>query len=188
MKNALHVCPPWMTWTLINPFRNLTQDPRKILRPFVKEGDTVLDVGCGPGYFATAMAGLVGEHGLVIAADIQEWMLERVRRRAKKAGLSERVRVHLARPDGLDIGSDRVDFALAFWMAHEVPDKEGLFAEILACLAAGGTLLLVEPRMHVNAKAFAAIAGIAERSGFISAGPVSIRLSRAALLRKPAPL
>jgi ubiquinone/menaquinone biosynthesis C-methylase UbiE len=185
MKNALHVCPPWMTWTLINPFRSLTQDPGKLLRPFIKDGDTVLDVGCGPGYFTAAMAGLVGDSGLVIAADLQEWMLERVRRRVEKAGLSERVRLHLARPDGLDVGSDHVNFALAFWMAHEVPDKERLFSEILSCLVPGGTLLLVEPRMHVNAGAFAAIAGIAEKSGFVSAGPVSIRLSRAALFHKP---
>ena len=125
-----------------------------------------------------------GRNGLVIATDIQEGMLERVRRRVEKAGLSERVRLHLARPDGLDVRSDRVDFALAFWMAHEVPDKERLFAEILACLAPGGTLLLVEPRMHVDAGSFAAIAGVAVRSGFVSAGPVSVRLSRAALLRK----
>lgn len=185
MKNALHVCPPWMTWTLINPFRSLAQNPAKTLRPFIKDGDTVLDVGCGPGYFTTAMARLVGEHGLVIAADIQEGMLERARRRVKKAGLSERVRLHLARPDGLDVRSDRVNFALAFWMAHEVPDKERLFAEILACLVPGGSLLLVEPRIHVDAGAFAEIAGIVGRSGFVSAGPVSIRLSRAALFHKP---
>jgi ubiquinone/menaquinone biosynthesis C-methylase UbiE len=188
MKKKEHVCPPWLSWTLINPVRSLSQGPAKILRPFVKEGDTVLDVGCGPGYFTTAMAELVGGSGLVIAADIQAWMLERVRRRVEKAGLSGRVRRHLARADRLDVPSDRVNFALAFWMVHEVPDKERLFSEILACLVPGGTLLMAEPRLHVNAKAFAAITGIALKAGFVSAGPVSIRFSRAALFRKPAPL
>jgi ubiquinone/menaquinone biosynthesis C-methylase UbiE len=188
MKKVEHVCPPWLSWTLVNPFRSLTQNPAKVLRPFVRPGNTVLDVGCGPGYFTTAMAKLVGENGLVIAADIQEWMLERVRRRVEKAGLLERVRPHLARPDSLDIPSDRVDFALAFWVVHEVPDKERLFSEILACLVPGGILLLVEPRLHVHAKAFAEIAGTATRVGFVSAGPAPIRFSRAVLLLKPKPL
>ncbi|HEX2694129.1 MAG TPA: class I SAM-dependent methyltransferase [Acidobacteriota bacterium] len=185
MKKSEHVCPPWLSWTLINPIRSLSQDPEKTLRPFVKEGDAALDVGCGPGYFTTALARLVGGNGLVIAADIQGWMLERVRRRVEKAGLSGRVRLHLGRADCLDVPPDRVDFALAFWMVHEVPDKERLFSEILACLVPGGTLLLAEPRLHVNAKAFAEIAGTALKAGFVSAGPVPIRFSRAALLRKP---
>lgn len=188
MKKAEPVCPPWLSWTLINPIRSLSQDPAKILRPFIKEGDTALDVGCGPGYFTTAMAELVGRNGHVIAVDIQAWMLERARRRLEKAGLSGRIRLHLARADRLDIPSDRVDFALAFWMAHEVPDKERLFSEILACLAPGGTLLMAEPRLHVHAKVFAAIAGAAIKAGFVSAGPVPVRFSRAALFRKPMPL
>ncbi len=188
MKNSEHVCPPWLSWTLINPVRSLSQDPAKILRPFVKEGDTALDVGCGPGYFTTAMAELVGGNGHVIATDIQGWMLERARRRLEKAGLSGRVRLRLARAGRLDVPSDRVDFALAFWVVHEVPDKERLFSEILACLAPGGTLLLAEPRIHVNAKAFAGIAGTAVKAGFVSADPVPIRFSRAELFRKPAPL
>ena len=174
-----------MTWTLINPVRRLTQDPEKILRPFIKEGAAVLDVGCGPGYFTTAMAGLVGSGGRVIAADIQEWMLKRARRRVEKAGLADRVNFHLSRPVSLDLPPDGADFALAFWMAHEVPDKERLFAEILAALVPGGILLLVEPRMHVGAPAFAAIVGAAARSGFLPAGTIPIRLSRAVLLRKP---
>ena len=185
MKRNEHVCPPWLSWTLVNPFRSLTQNPHKTLRPFVKGGDTALDVGCGPGYFTTAMAGLVGGNGHVIAVDIQGWMLERTRRRLDRAGLSGRVRLHLARADRLDVPSDRVDFALAFWVVHEVPDKERLFSEILACLVPGGILLLAEPRMHVDAKAFAEISGIAVKAGFESASPVSIRLSRAALFHKP---
>ena len=173
---------------LINPVRRLSQDPAKILRPFVKEGDTALDVGCGPGYFTTALAGLVGGAGVVISADIQGWMLERVRKRLEKAGLSGQVRLHLARADRLEVPSNRVDFALAFWMVHEVPDKERLFSEILACLVPGGTLLMVEPRLHVKATAFAETVGVAIKAGFVSAGSVPVRFSRAVLLRKPVPL
>jgi ubiquinone/menaquinone biosynthesis C-methylase UbiE len=183
MKKEAHICPPWLSWLLINPIRSLSQNPKKILQRFIREGDTVLDAGCGPGYFTTVMAELVGENGLVIAADIQEWMLDKVRNRVKRAGLSGRVRLHLAQADRLNIPSDHVDFAMAFWMAHEVSDKNTFFCEILGCLKKGGTLLLAEPRVHINEKTFHGIVEDAGKAGFITVGPVSVRLSRAMLFR-----
>jgi ubiquinone/menaquinone biosynthesis C-methylase UbiE len=185
MKTEAHVCPPWLSWLLINPIRSLSQNPRKTLQRFIREGDTVLDAGCGPGYFTTVMAELVGENGLVIAADIQEWMLEKVRRRVEKAGMPGRVRLHLAQADRLNVPSDHVDFALAFWMAHEVPDKDRFFSEILVCLKPGGTLLLAEPRIHISENIFRGIVEAAREAGFSTAGPVPVRLSRAVIFHKP---
>jgi ubiquinone/menaquinone biosynthesis C-methylase UbiE len=131
------------------------------------------------------MAELVGENGLVIAADIQEWMLEKVRRRVERAGLPRRVRLHLAQADRLNIPLDHVDFALAFWMAHEVPDKGRFFSEILVCLKPGGTLLLAEPRIHISENIFRGIVEAARKAGFNTAGPVPVRLSRAVIFHKP---
>lgn len=184
-KTKTHVCPPWLSWLLINPIRSLTQNPRNTLKRFIREGDTVLDAGCGPGYFTAAIAKLVGEKGLVIATDIQEWMLEKVRRRAEKAGLLGRVRLHLAQADRLNIPSDQVDFALVFWMAHEVPDKERFFSEILACLKPRGKFLLAEPKIHIGENDFYGIVGAARKAGFNAAETVSVPLSRAVVLYKP---
>ena len=39
------------------------------------EGMTVLDVGCGMGFFSIGLAKLVGDKGCVIAADVQPKML-----------------------------------------------------------------------------------------------------------------
>jgi len=184
-EKKAHVCPPWLSWLLINPIRSISQNPKKTLQRFIRKGDTVLDAGCGPGYFTTVMAELVGENGLVIAADIQEWMLEKVRRRVKRAGLLRQVRLHLAQADRLNVPSDHVDFALAFWMAHEVPDKGRLFTEILGCLKPGGILLLAEPKTHINENNFRRIVEAAGKAGFISADPVPVRLSRAVIFHKP---
>jgi len=184
-KIKAHVCPPWLSWLLINPVRSLSQNPRKTLKRFVREGDTVLDAGCGPGYFTTAMAELVGEKGLVIATDIQEWMLEKVRRRAERAGLSRRVRLHLAQADRMNIPSDHVDFALAFWMAHEVPDRDRFFSEILASLRPGGTLLLAEPKIHIGGNDFWEIVEAARKAGLSAADSVPVPLSRAVVFHKP---
>jgi SAM-dependent methyltransferase len=78
-----------------------------------------------------------------------------------------------------------VDFALAFWMAHEVPDKGRFFSEILGCLKPGGTLLLAEPKIHINENIFRGIVEAAGKAGFMMAGPVSVRFSRAVIFHKP---
>jgi len=185
MKKEAHVCPPWLAWLLINPIRSLSQNPKKTLQRFIRERDTVLDAGCGPGYFTTVMAELVGETGLVIAADIQEWMLKKIRKRIERAGLTGRVRLHLAQADRLNVPSDHVDFVLAFWMVHEVPDKSRFFSEILECLKPRGTLLFAEPKIHISENNFRGIVEAAGKAGFMMAGPVPVRLSRAVIFYKP---
>lgn len=177
-----HCCPPWLSFTLTNVFRRLAHDPAAILGPFVRPGDTVLDIGCGPGFFTIPLARLVGGTGHVVAVDIQSGMLDRTRRRAEKAGLAARVRLVKADETGLHL-EGAADLALVFWMAHEVKDLEKLFAGIRAALKPDGRLLLVEPRLHVTASGYGEILAAAARAGFETAETPAVRLSRAALLR-----
>ena len=82
-----HVCPWWsVPFTIDPPFRRLVHDPQKIVGPYVKPGMTVMDVGCGVGWFSIPMARMVGDQGKVIAVDLQPQMLDMLRRRAEKAG------------------------------------------------------------------------------------------------------
>jgi hypothetical protein len=60
-----HVCPWWGGYFIDNPLRRLLHDPEKILRTYVKPGMTVMDIGCGMGFFSIAMAKIVGERDLV---------------------------------------------------------------------------------------------------------------------------
>ena len=71
---ADHICPWWMGYLLANPLRRLLEEPEKLIGPFVKEGMTVVDYGCGMGFFTLPMARLVGPGGKVIAVDVQEKM------------------------------------------------------------------------------------------------------------------
>ncbi|MEN8212415.1 MAG: methyltransferase domain-containing protein, partial [Thermodesulfobacteriota bacterium] len=72
------VCPVEKAGSLDNKFRRWFQDPEKILRPYVNKGMTVLDLGCGPGFFSVDMAQMVGKSGRVIASDLQDGMLEKL--------------------------------------------------------------------------------------------------------------
>ena len=179
-------CPAWLSFTLTNVFRRMAHDPTRILSPFLRDGDTAVDIGCGPGFFTVPMARMVGDRGLVVAVDIQQDMLDRTRRRAERAGVAGRIRLHLAAEDslGLDL---KTDFALVFWMAHEVDRLERFFGEILAALKPDGRLLLVEPRVHVPERRYAEIVAAAVSAGFTPHETGPVRLSRAALLRPGAP-
>ena len=81
------VCPWWLGPLLANPLRRLVQDPAAILAPHVREGMTVLEPGCGMGFFSLPLARLVGPGGRVVCVDLQRKMIEGLRRRAKRAGL-----------------------------------------------------------------------------------------------------
>lgn len=174
-------CPWWVAYTFDNPLRRFFHDPEKILGPYVGRGMTVLDAGCGLGYFSIGLARLVGEEGLVIAADVQEKMLKAVVRRARKVGLADRIRIHKSEPENLGVDS-LVDFILAFWMVHEAPDAETLFRQFRACLNPEGKVLIAEPKIHVSSKDFQRLLSLAKASGLNLCETPSIRLSRSAVL------
>jgi ubiquinone/menaquinone biosynthesis C-methylase UbiE len=176
-----HVCPWWLAYTFDNPLRRLIHNPEKMLAGLIERGDTVLDVGCGMGYFSIGMAKLVGEEGLVISADIQKQMLERVGRRAGRLGLLNRIRLHLSEPSGIGL-TEKVDFALAFWMVHEVPDTEGFLHEIGKLLTPESRFLLAEPKLHVSAPRFQEMVDVAGNAGLRIVSRMKVRWSHAVLL------
>ena len=176
-----HTCPWWLLFTFDNPLRRLIHKPEVILSPYLGPGDTVLDIGCGMGYFSIPMARLVGQDGQVIAADLQEQMLAGLQKRAENAGLAERIQPHRSFPD--DIGVDQpVDFVLAFWMVHEVRDQGHFLGQVFELLNPGGSFLVVEPRIHVSGKAFDKTLSLAQEIGFRALERPRVRASRAVLL------
>lgn len=177
------LCPRWMCFTFDNFLRRLVQDPQRILKPYIKQGWTVLDVGPGVGYFTLPLAGLVGEKGKVIAADLQAEMLATIHHRAVKAGLDARIELHRTTENSIVV-TEPVDFCLAFWMVHEVPDRAHFFAELFDNLKPGGLLLLVEPKIHVTHKSYVTTVKIAKSAGFLPVSEPKIFLSYSVLLQK----
>lgn len=172
-----HTCPWWFGYSFDNPLRRLIHDPVAILGRFVAPGQTVVDIGCGLGYFSLALAKLVGPSGRVVALDVQPQMVQRARRRAERQGVADRIDFHVCAPNRLGL-SIPVDFVLAFWVVHEVVDPEGLLNEVSSFLQPHGRLLIAEPKGHVSAARFAATVELANSVGYhISEGPL-VRFSR----------
>ena len=188
MKNPLeflfvrskHVCPWWLCFTFDNFLRPLFHDPEKMLKGCIREGDTALDVGPGMGYFTVPMARMVGETGKVIAADVQQRMLSFLQSKAEKAGLAKRIEPRLASQESLGI-HEPIDFVLAFWMVHEVPDQGRFLEEIRSLLKPGGLFLMVEPAMHVSKAMYLETESRAQRAGFALKERPKIFMSRSAL-------
>lgn len=175
-----HLCPRWMCFTFDNGLRRLVQNPDKIISPFIREGDVILDVGPGIGFFTIPMAKKVGASGRVIAADIQQSMLDGIENRAVRAGVRDRIGLHLASTDTVYAG-EKADFILAFWMAHEVPDTQRFFSQLRDALKPGGRFLLAEPKVHVSAKQFQLLVESSKKAGFVLAESPAIPLSYGAL-------
>jgi ubiquinone/menaquinone biosynthesis C-methylase UbiE len=182
-KTGTHVCPWWFAYTFDNFLRRLVHDPGTIFASLVTEGMTVLDLGCGMGYFSIGLAGMVGESGRVIAGDLQEKMLSILRRRAEKAGVGGRIVTHRCRADNLEL-HDPVDFALGFWMVHETPDAEMFFRQVASVMKRDARLLIAEPAFHVTAGDFRNIVERAVTAGLRRQKAPRVRLSRTALFER----
>jgi len=167
----------------VNPLRKLVHKPENILKPYINEGMTVLEVGSGMGFFTLPMARLVGASGHVVCVDLQERMIRAVKKRAGKAGLINRIELRVCTPASLCIDdlAEKVDFALLFAVVHEVPEARQFLSEIQRSLRKGGLLLFSEPAGHVSKEAFAGTLSIAEMLGFRIAGSPKIRSSRSSL-------
>jgi len=171
---------------LASPLRRLMHDPAKILAPYVREGMTVLEPGPGMGFFTLELARRVGPSGRVVAVDIQPKMLDRLKRRAARAGLLARLDIRLAQPDSLGLAeaTGKVDFVLAFAMVHEMPSASSFFQEAADAMNPGAQLLLAEPAGHLKPALFEAELASAAQAGLqVSDRPV-IRRSLAAVLTK----
>lgn len=179
----VHVCPVERAGGLDNRFRRLLQNPRRIVGPHVRDGMTVLDLGCGPGFFTIDLAQRVGEAGHVIAADLQEGMLERLRRKIRGTALERRITLHRCEANRMGVPAG-VDFVLAFYVVHEFPDPRALFEEIRSILNPDGRMLLVEPPLHVSRAAFGEMLQQARAAGLVAAEPPRLRLNKTVLLKR----
>jgi demethylmenaquinone methyltransferase/2-methoxy-6-polyprenyl-1,4-benzoquinol methylase len=94
--------------------RQWLMDPVKTLQVAeIKPAQTILEVGCGTGFFTLPAAQMIGEQGSLIAMDASSGFLEVVAQKVKKANLNN---VRIVQRDALDTGleTESIDKALLF--------------------------------------------------------------------------
>lgn len=181
-ESKTRVCPIERSGSLDNKLRRWLQNPLKILLPYLKPGMSVMDIGCGPGFFSIEIAKMIGDNGKLYSVDLQEGMLDIIRKKISGTELESRIELIKSNEDGFIILA-KVDFILAFYMIHEVPNKEKLFKLLKNVLNDNGKLLFIEPKLfHVSKKEFQTSLDIAKSAGFKTAEGPKIIFSHSAIL------
>ena len=85
---------------------------KQVYNSGVREGQTVLDFGCGSGYFTVAAAKTVGERGKVYALDIHPLAIETVKKKVAKESLSNVTTILSDRATGLS--DESIDVVLLY--------------------------------------------------------------------------
>ena len=134
-----------------NPLRRLFNSPRKYCS-YVKQGQTVADLGCGPGYYAIALAEAVGAKGRVYAVDSDPKAIRAVERKASKGG-HHNVEAHVSSAADLSFVADEsVYFVLADGLLCSMaPQDHGpAVSEIRRVLKPGGKAFLKASRGAIS--------------------------------------
>ena len=163
-----HEFPMWLGYLHLNPLRKLTHNPDKILGPYVNEAMTVADIGCAMGFFSLPLAKMVGANGKVICVDIEENMIRSLEKRAQKAGLSGRIKTIVCSDKslGLEDFKEKIDFALALGVEHEIQGSSKFFSELNQAMKPAGRLLVAQPKWFVSKTDFERIVSVVKSNGF----------------------
>lgn len=85
--------PHWLAFVLANPLRIRSTKPAKVVdEAGIKPGQTVLEIGCGPGVFTEFIAAKVGAGGQVIAQDVQAQMLNKLEKRRRRFTVNNKLK------------------------------------------------------------------------------------------------
>jgi cyclopropane fatty-acyl-phospholipid synthase-like methyltransferase len=137
--------PPTDLGLLETPDRAAWQKPEQIMDALkIADGAKVADIGAGGGFFTIRLARRVGPNGLVYAQDIQQPMLEAIKRRVTREGL-QNVETRLGTETNPNLPASVLDAVLVVDSYQEVEEKDRVqFLRHLArALKPGGRLGIV---------------------------------------------
>lgn len=127
---------------LLPYFRN----PYKLLQAAgLKPDQTVLEVGCGPGYFTIPAAKLVGTQGFVYAVDVHPLAVARVKDKIAADGVKN-VKPMLANAANTGLPSQSIDLAFIFGVQYIAGELEEVLTELRRIIKTGGLLSVEKTR------------------------------------------
>ena len=157
---------------VIESERDQWQRPLEVIRAVeLREGNTVVDLGSGAGYFALKLSPAVGKQGKVLAVDLRKLSLFFLWTRARLRG-QHNVHVVVGEEDDPRLPTGTVDAVLICNTFHEFSNPESMLNHILRSLRPGGRLVIVDrsPRAkeaeHTHEVPLAVVEGALQQNGF----------------------
>jgi arsenite methyltransferase len=121
----------------------------------LRDGEHVVDVGCGAGIDSLIASRMVGSSGRVVGVDMTPEMLERSRASAAAMGVTN-VEFRLGCAEELPVGDEWADVVISNGVMNLFPDKVAGLREMTRVLKPGGRLqigdILVSKRVPDSAK------------------------------------
>jgi uncharacterized protein (TIGR01244 family) len=141
-----HILKPEQAGILLSEMRVDLEQPEKTLDFMgLKDGDTVVDVGCGNGFYTLRLSERVAPSGKVIAQDIQQGMHDQLVKRADDAG-AKNIELILGTETDPKLPEGVADWMLLVDVYHEFSDPEAMLAGIKKALKPNGKIALLEYR------------------------------------------
>jgi len=111
---------------------------RKILNEInIRQGDTLIDFGCGIGYFSIPALDFVGEKGTVIAIDVSIEMLKEV---VKRSGNPKNLKII----HGESLNCLKADIIFLSMVLHEVDNPRDFLQTCFAALKPKGRVIVID--------------------------------------------
>jgi len=177
-----HLHPLEKASALESRLRLLLQNPGRILKKYIHPGMTVLDLGCGTGYFTLEIAKLLEKKGKVIAADVQKGMLDVLIHKLGNNELQQQIQIHNNQENTLNL-TDKVDFIFAFYSFHEMKYIDSITYELQKTIKPETKILISEQKFHVSKYTFNTIVQKMENIGFEICKRPRIFLSRTVIMK-----
>jgi SAM-dependent methyltransferase len=131
---------------LERPEREDEEQPSKAIAALdIKPGQVVADVGAGSGYYTVRLAKRVGPTGRVFATDIQQEMLDLLKKRLARERLNN-VELVLATDVDPRLPAGQFDLILMVDVYHELARPQDVLRKLRSALKPDGRLVLIEFR------------------------------------------
>jgi SAM-dependent methyltransferase len=138
---------PWhISLAIVEPISRLFEPPKRLIglmEPYIKNRQVVADLGCGRGYYALALAKLVGSEGKVYAVDLDKKCIRALERKSDK-GAYHNIEAHASSAAAVGFIKDKsVDFVFANGLLCSMADhRESAVKEIKRILKTTGQAYL----------------------------------------------